>query len=164
MFTGDRSGEWLFRALHRAAFANQPHATDRNDGLELSDAWVTASVHCAPPDNKPTPTERDTCQSWLKQEMGLLLPQLRVIVALGGFGWIQTLKVLQEAGWAVPRPRPKFSHMAEVRLESADGEAWGGSVTLLGSYHPSQQNTFTGRLTEEMFDAVWSRARELAGR
>ena len=164
MFTGDRSGEWLYRALHRAGFANQPGSTDRNDGLELTDAWLTAAVHCAPPDNKPTPVERDTCQSWLVQEMALMTPQLDVIVALGGFAWIQALKVLGDAGWQVPRPRPKFAHLAEVTLKAGEGADAERSVTLLGSYHPSQQNTFTGRLTEEMFDAVWQRARGMAGR
>lgn len=167
MFTGDRSGEWLYRALHRAGFCSQSEATGRGDGLTLTDAWITAAVHCAPPDNKPTPAERDSCQSWLLEEMTTLLPQLRVIVALGGFAWNQTLRVLKDCDLAVPRPRPKFSHLSEVRL-AREGDAAIGttedSLMLLGSYHPSQQNTFTGRLTEKMFDEVWSRAGELAGR
>ena len=146
MFTGDRSGDWLYRALFRAGFANQPTSTDRDDGLRLDGAFVTAPVRCAPPANKPTPAERDACRPWLVDEVGLL-PDLRVAVALGGFGFVEAARLLGVPG------RPRFSHGAEV-------EAPGG-LTLIGCYHVSQQNTFTGRLTEEMLDAVFARAREL---
>ena len=161
MFTGDRSGDWLFRALHRAGFASQPEATSANDGLTLDGIRITAAVHCAPPDNKPTPAERKACRPFLEREFTILRPHLRVIVALGGFAWNQTLRVVSDEGVKVPVPRPKFGHGVEVELDLG-GNA--GPATLLGSFHPSQQNTFTGRLTEEMFDAVWSRARELGGR
>jgi len=153
MFTGDRSGDWLYRALHRAGFASRPTSVARDDGLTLRDAFVTASVRCAPPANKPTPEERDACAPWLHAELDLL-GRLRVVVALGSFAWGQALRALGERGVRVPSPRPRFGHGAEVALE--------GGPTLLGSYHPSQQNTFTGTLTEEMFDAVWARARALA--
>jgi len=155
MFTGDRSGDWLFRALHRAGFANQPTSTDRDDGLELHDAWITAAVRCAPPGNRPTPAERASCAGWLGREIELL-PDARVVVALGGFGWDAFLKVLSGRGWDIPKPKPKFGHLARVDLS---GE--GRRLSLIGSYHPSQQNTFTGRLTEPMFDAVWTAAAEL---
>lgn len=153
MFTGDRSGDWLYRALHRAGFASQPGSVARDDGLELTDVFVTAAVRCAPPANRPTPAERDACAPWLRAELDLL-PRLRVVVALGGFAWSQALRVLADRGVPVSSPAPRFGHGAEAAL--------GGGLTLLGSYHPSQQNTFTGKLTEEMFDAVWRRARELA--
>lgn len=155
MFTGDRSGDWLFRALHRAGFANQAISTGRGDGLELHDTWITAAVRCAPPGNRPTPEERATCADWLVQELALL-PGLRVVVALGAFGWDAFLKVLAVRGWNIPRPKPTFGHLARVELA---GE--GRRLSLIGSYHPSQQNTFTGRLTEEMFDTVWSEAAEI---
>lgn len=154
MFTGDRSGDWLYRALHRAGFASQPTSAHRGDGLRLTDVFVTAAVRCAPPANKPTPTERDACAPWLRAELDLL-ERVRVVVALGSFAWSQTLRILETRGHPVPTPRPRFGHGAETVL--------GSDLTLLGSYHPSQQNTFTGRLTEEMFDSVWRRARELAG-
>ncbi|HSW30477.1 MAG TPA: uracil-DNA glycosylase [Longimicrobiales bacterium] len=162
MFTGDRAGDWLYRALHRAAFASQPASVGRDDGLELRGAFVTAPVKCAPPANKPTPGERDACRPWLEAELELL-PDLRVVVALGSFAWSQALAVLERRGHAVSTPRPRFGHGAEVPLGAARASAGrpGGDLTLLGSYHPSQQNTFTGTLTEEMFDAVWVRAREL---
>ena len=152
MFTGDRSGDWLYGALHRAGFANQPESTHRGDGLELRDVWVSAAVRCAPPANRPTPAERDACRPWLEAELDLI-EDLRVIVCLGQFSWNQTLRILKDRGGGVPRPRPAFGHGAEVDL--------GGGLTLLGSYHPSQQNTFTRRLTRKMFDSVWTRAREL---
>ncbi|MDP2958784.1 MAG: uracil-DNA glycosylase [Longimicrobiales bacterium] len=155
MFTGDRSGDWLYRALHRAGFANQPASVARGDGLALEGVFVTAAVRCAPPANKPTPLERDACRPWLDAEIDLL-PGLRVVVALGSFAWAQALGVFAARGFSIPRPRPRFGHRAEASL--------GGGLTLLGSYHPSQQNTFTGKLTEGMFDAVWARARTLAGR
>ncbi len=153
MFTGDRSGDWLYRALHRAGFANRPTSTDRGDGLELTGILVTAAVRCAPPANKPTPDERARCRSWLHAELDLL-PQVRVVVVLGGLAYTQTLSILAERGVPVPRPRPRFGHAEEVSLTR--------DLTLLMSYHPSQQNTFTGKLTEEMFDSVWTRARALA--
>jgi uracil-DNA glycosylase len=146
IFTGDRSGDWLFASLHRTGFANQPTATHRDDGLELTGVWVTAPVKCAPPANRPTTDERDRCAAYLTAELDLL--PWRVIVALGGFGWDG---VLRHLGWEGNKPR--FTHGATTPLPS------GG--TLLGSYHVSQQNTFTGRLTEEMLDAVFLRARDI---
>ncbi len=149
VFTGDRSGDWLFAALWRGGFANQPTSVSIDDGLELSDAYVLAAVRCAPPANKPTPVERDTCLPYLRRELALL-PRLAVVVALGQFAY---QVVADELG---VRPRPRFAHGLEVEV--------GGGRTLLCSYHPSQQNTFTGRLTEPMIDAVVSRARLLAQR
>jgi len=146
VFTGDRSGEWLYRALHRAGFANQPTSIDRDDGLALIDCWVTVCVRCAPPDNKPTPAERDTCLPFFVDELRLLR-RARVLVCLGAFAWDGVLRAL-----AAATPRPKFAHGAEAAA---------GGYTLLGSYHPSQQNTFTGKLTEPMLDAVFARARAL---
>jgi uracil-DNA glycosylase family 4 len=154
MFTGDRSGDWLYAALHRAGFASQPTSTHHGDGLELRDAWVTSAVKCAPPDNKPSPEERDACIPFVLRELAAL-PDLRAIVCLGGFAWDAALRVLREAGHAIPTPQPKFGHGAETRT--------GRGLVLLGSYHPSQQNTFTGRLTEPMLDAVFTRAREVIG-
>ena len=152
MFTGDRSGDWLYRALHRAGFANQPESIDRSDGLELSDVFVTAAVRCAPPANKPDASERDACRLWLDRELDVM-KYVKVVVTLGGFAYVQTLRILADRGARVPRPRPRFGHGAEVEL---------GAITVLASYHPSQQNTFTGKLTEPMFDAIWCRARQLA--
>ena len=146
MFTGDRSGDWLFRAMWRAGFANQPESVSIDDGRELRGAWVTAPVRCAPPANKPTPAERDACRPYLDRELSLL-PDLRVAIALGAFGFDQAVRLLGATS------RPRFAHGAEVILPSG--------MTLIGSYHVSQQNTFTGRLTEEMLDAVFSRAAEL---
>jgi uracil-DNA glycosylase family 4 len=154
MFTGDRSGDWLYAAMFRAGFANQPTAVAADDGLRLSDAYVTATVRCAPPANKPMPTERDNCLPYLERELELL-GRCRVLIALGAFGWDGALRAARAAGVEVPRPRPRFGHGAEAEL--GDGR-W----TLLGCFHPSQQNTFTGRLTEPMIDAVFARARELA--
>ena len=153
VFTGDRSGDWLFASMHRVGLANQPTSTSADDGLELIGARVTAAVRCAPPANKPTPDERDTCAPFLDEELRLVLPGLRVVVALGGFGWDASLHALARAGFTLPRPRPKFGHGAEVELDG---------LTLLGCYHPSQQNTFTGKLTEPMTDAVLSRAAALS--
>lgn len=155
MFTGDRSGDWLYAAMHRAGFANQPTSIDRGDGLELTDAWVTAPVRCAPPANRPTPTERDRCADWLSHEFRLL-SRLQVAVVLGGYGWDAFLRVLRARHWKIPSPKPKFGHLARVDLT---GE--GRRLAVVGSYHPSQQNTFTGTLTEEMFDEVWTTARSL---
>ncbi len=148
IFTGDRSGDWLFAALWRAGFANQPESVSRDDGLSLSGCFITAAVRCAPPANRPTPAERDNCRPYLEGELALLA-DLNVIVCLGGFAWDVALRVL-----AAPRPRAKFAHGAEAALDR---------YVLLGCYHPSQQNTFTGRLTEPMLDDVFMRARELAG-
>lgn len=156
MFTGDRSGDVLFAALHRAGLASQPVATSSDDGMTLSDLRITAPVHCAPPDNKPTVTERDTCAHFLDRELELL-DRLRVVVVLGGFGWQALLGTLVRRGWTVPRPRPAFGHGAEAVVRRGDRE-----LTLLGCYHVSQQNTFTGRLTPAMLDEVLARARELA--
>jgi uracil-DNA glycosylase family 4 len=152
MFTGDRSGDWLYAALHRAGFANQPTSTDREDGLRLEGASVTAGGRCAPPANRPTTEERDNCLPYLERELELL-SSCRTIVALGGFAWDGALRALRALGQEVPRPRPAFGHGAEAAV---------GEWLLLGCYHPSQQNTFTGRLTEPMLDAVFARARELS--
>ena len=148
VFTGDRSGDWLFAALHRAGYANQPTSVHKDDGLELTGAYVAAAVRCAPPANKPTPEERDTCQPYLEREIALL-EQVEVVVALGSFGYEAACRVLGV------RPRPRFGHLAEVPAP--------GGPTIVCSYHPSQQNTFTGTLTADMFDAVFRRARELEG-
>ena len=159
MFTGDRSGEVLFAALHRSGFASQPTSTHAGDGLRLRDIRITAPVHCAPPDNAPTPQERQRCGPVLARELELLAPSVRVAVVLGAFGWQALLRTLQDAGWAVPPPRPVFGHGAAVHLTHPDGR----SLDVLGSYHVSQQNTFTGRLTPEMLDLVLVQARRLAG-
>ena len=151
MFTGDRSGDWLYRALHKAGFANQATATDRLDGLKLADCYITAIVRCAPPDNKPAPEERATCARWLDEELDLLR-STEVVVTLGQLAYNQ---VLRRYGTAAPRPRPRFGHGVEVKLD--------GGPLVIASYHPSQQNTFTGRLTEEMLDAVFTRANEALG-
>jgi uracil-DNA glycosylase len=154
IFTGDRSGDWLFASLYRCGFANQPTSQRRDDGLRLRDVYVAAAVRCAPPDNKPLPEERDRCRPYLSRELQLL-PRVRVIVALGAFAWAAGLRVCAELGGEVTAPRPRFAHLAEAHLEP---------YALLGSYHPSQQNTFTGKLTEPMLDAVFTRAAELAER
>jgi len=154
MFTGDRSGDWLYAALHRAGYASQPEATERSDGLRLRDAFVTAVVRCAPPANRPSPAERDNCLPYLRRELGLL-ERCQTLVALGSFAWDGSLLALRGLGEAVPRPKPRFGHGAEAAV---------GGWRLLGCYHPSQQNTFTGRLTEPMLDAVFARARELTMR
>jgi uracil-DNA glycosylase family 4 len=147
VFTGDRSGDWLFASLHRTGFANQATSVSRDDGLELTDLWVAAAVRCAPPANKPTPQERDTCLPYAREELQLL-DRVSVVVCLGAFAWDAALRILGPV-----RPRPRFTHGAEFAL---DGR------TLLGCYHVSQQNTFTGVLTEPMTDAVFERARALA--
>jgi uracil-DNA glycosylase family 4 len=152
VFTGDASGDFLWPALHRAGLANRTESVRRGDGLEAIDLWVTAPVKSAPPDNKPLPSERDNCFPYLVREVAAL-DRLRVVVALGGFAWASALRTFAALGAAVPRPQPKFGHGAEVRI---------GGWTLLGSYHVSQQNTFTKRLTPEMLDAVLRRATELA--
>jgi uracil-DNA glycosylase family 4 len=147
MFTGDRSGDVLFAALHAIGLASQPTSVARDDGLSLTGVRITAPVHCAPPDNKPTPVERDTCRPWLAAELQLLRPTLHSVLVLGAFGWQALLPVLAGAGWRIPRPRPTFGHGAVVELPA---EAGGAPLLLVGSYHVSQQNTFTGRLTPAM--------------
>jgi uracil-DNA glycosylase family 4 len=149
VFTGDRSGDWLYAALHRAGFASQPRSIARDDGLRLIDAYVTCVVRCAPPGNKPTPRERDRCLPFLARELALL-PRVRAIVALGAFAWDGALRALAANGHAVPSPRPRFGHGARATI---------GPYALVGSYHVSQQNTFTGRLTEAMLDAAIAAAR-----
>jgi uracil-DNA glycosylase family 4 len=151
VFTGDRSGDWLFAALYRAGFANQPTSTHRDDGLKLNDCYITACVRCAPPKNRPTVAERDNCLHYLEEELPLL-KRLRVVVCLGGFAWDGALRTLRALGHR-PQRRPKFGHGTEAPV---------GPFRLLGCYHPSQQNTFTGRLTERMLDGVLRRARKLA--
>jgi uracil-DNA glycosylase family 4 len=155
IFTGDRSGDWLFASLYRVGLATQETSEHAGDGQRLIDARMVAAVRCAPPLNKPTPTERDTCAPWLDAELALVREHVRVVVALGSFGWDAALKALARSGYDVPRPRPRFGHAAEVELPRTDG---GARVTLLGCYHPSQQNTFTGKLTTEMLDGVLGRA------
>ena len=150
VFTGDRSGDWLYAALYRAGFANQPTAVHRDDGLKLADAWISACVRCAPPDNKPTLEERDRCLPYLERELDFL-KGVRLFVCLGGFAWDGALRTLKRKGHTAAA-KPKFGHLAEATV---------GPITLIGSYHPSQQNTFTGRLTVPMFGAVFARAREL---
>jgi uracil-DNA glycosylase family 4 len=152
IFTGDRSGDWLFAALYRAGYANQPTSVRRDDGLALHDAWICAAVRCAPPANKPTPAERDTCLPYAVRELELLA-SARVIVCLGAFAWDAALRILAARGHERLRPRPRFGHGAEATV---------GDLILLGCFHPSQQNTFTGRLTETMLDDVFTRARDLS--
>jgi uracil-DNA glycosylase len=154
IFTGDRSGDWLFAALHRVGLASQPTSIHAADGLRLVRCRVVAAVRCAPPANAPTPAERDACAGWLDREIELVLDTLRAVVALGSLAWVAALKALGHNRFAIPRPRPVFGHGAEVTLDGLGGP----SVRLLGSYHPSQQNTFTGKLTEAMLDDVLRRA------
>jgi uracil-DNA glycosylase family 4 len=152
MFTGDGSGDFLYAALHAVGLASRPMSRDRDDGMRLTDAYVSAVVRCAPPANKPTTAERDRCLPYLARELSIL-DGVRVIVGLGAFGWDGALRTLSTNGFAAPRPRPRFGHGAVVRA---------GPYMLLGAFHPSQQNTFTGRLTAPMFEAVLRRAIELA--
>jgi uracil-DNA glycosylase len=151
IFTGDRSGDWLFAALWRAGFANQPESISRDDGLTLHDCWVTAAVRCAPPANRPLPAERDNCLPYLERELALI-ETVRVVLCLGGFAWDAAIRALSAGGDTIPRPRPRFAHGAVAEI---------GRLTLLGCYHPSQQNTFTGRLTEAMMDDVLATARKM---
>ena len=175
-FTGDAAGDFFYAALHAVGLASQPTATRRGDGLELYGVRISMPVHCAPPENKPTPGERDTCRPWLARELDLLRPTLRVVVVLGAFAWDSLLPTLAKAGWAVPRPRPRFGHAAHVALEPAAATAAAPATAgapdnagdpsprlhLLGCYHPSQRNTFTGTLTPAMLEAVLVEAVRLA--
>ncbi len=154
MFTGDRSGDFLYAALHRAGLASQAEARSRDDGLELRGAYITAAVRCAPPANRPRPEERDNCREYLEGELDLL-PRIRVILTLGGYAFDQVLRILRDRGFELPSPRPRFAHGQVVKLP-------GGAPVVIASYHPSQQNTFTGRLTPPMLDRVLARARALA--
>jgi uracil-DNA glycosylase family 4 len=151
IFTGDRSGDWLFAALHRAGYANKPVSEHRDDGLRLAGAYVAAVVRCAPPANRPTPEERDNCIPYLVRELRLL-EKANVLLALGRFAWDGALRALRQLGAPIPRPTPRFGHGAEAEV---------GDYVLLGCFHPSQQNTFTGKLTTEMMDTVLARARSL---
>jgi uracil-DNA glycosylase len=158
VFTGDRSGDFLFASLHRTGFANQPTSVARGDGLALRDAWITAAVRCAPPANKPTPVERDTCLPWTVAELDHVA-KVRVVVCLGSFAWDAALRLRAALGHAPPRPKPKFGHGTLWYDDDLKDPGW----ALLGTYHPSQQNTFTGVLTEPMLDDVFTTAREVAG-
>jgi uracil-DNA glycosylase len=160
IFTGDRSGDWLFASLHRVGLAAQPTSVHAADGQGLIGTRMVAAVRCAPPENKPTPQERDTCAPWLVRELVLVERSIRAVVCLGLFGWDAALRGYRAVGYDVPRPKPRFGHAAEAVLTSPEGRG----VALLGCYHPSQQNTFTGKLTEPMLDAVLRRARTLAER
>jgi uracil-DNA glycosylase family 4 len=152
MFTGDRSGEFLYAALHRAGLANQSESVDRDDGLVLRGVYITAAAHCAPPANRPTPAQLQKCRGYLMEEIAALKP--RVVLCLGAIGWNATIAALRQMGEAIASPTPRFSHAAEVRISGA---------VLLGCYHVSQQNTFTGRLTTPMIDEVLARAVDLSG-
>jgi uracil-DNA glycosylase family 4 len=164
IFTGDRSGDVLFASLHRCGLAALPTSVAAGDGQRLTGARMAAAVRCAPPVNKPSVTERDTCAPWLAAEFTLVAPTVRVVVCLGGFAWQAAWPMLRAAGFAVPRPRPKFGHGREVTLPAPAGLAGAaGQVRLLGCYHPSQQNTFTGRVTPAMLDAIFERAGRAAG-
>ncbi|HEY0774613.1 MAG TPA: uracil-DNA glycosylase [Nocardioidaceae bacterium] len=160
IFTGDRSGDWLFASLHRVGLASQETSVHAGDGQRLVGARMVATVRCAPPDNKPTIEERDTCAPWLVEELGLVAGSVRAVVCLGSYGWDAALRTFRALEYDVPRPKPRFGHGAEAVLTAPDGR----EVVLLGSYHPSQQNTFTGKLTEPMLDAVLGRAAALGGR
>jgi len=157
IFTGDRSGDWLFASLHRVGLALEPTSEHAGDGQRLLRTRMVATVRCAPPDNKPSVEERDTCAPWLVREVALVQSSLRAVVCLGSYGWDAALRTFRELGYEVPRPRPRFGHGAESVILGPGGR----ELHLLGSYHPSQQNTFTGRLTEPMLDAVLGRAAAL---
>jgi uracil-DNA glycosylase len=158
VFTGDRSGDWLFAALHRAGLALLPTSVHAGDGQRLIGVRMLAAVRCAPPANKPTTQERDACRPWMARELELMAAHLRVIVVLGGFGWQAVLPVLVDAGYTLPRPLPRFGHRVRVQLTAVDGRA----LSLIGCFHPSQQNTFTGKLTEPMLDDVFALAKHAA--
>ena len=159
IFTGDRSGDWLFAALYRVGLAAQATSEHAGDGQQLIDTRMAATVRCAPPANKPSTVERDTCEPWLHRELTLLAPTVRAVVCLGSYGWAAALRGFRSLAYVVPRPQPRFGHAAEAVLTGPAGE----QVVLLGCYHPSQQNTFTGKLTEPMLDAVLERAKQLRG-
>ncbi|MGH3334121.1 MAG: uracil-DNA glycosylase [Nocardioidaceae bacterium] len=159
IFTGDRSGDWLFASLHRVGLAVQERSDHAGDGQRLVGARMVATVRCAPPDNRPTVAERDTCAPWLLKEVSLVGASVRAVVCLGSYGWDAALRTYRSLGYDVPRPKPRFGHGAEAVLTSPGGQ----EVTMFGSYHPSQQNTFTGKLTEGMLDEVLGRAARLAG-
>ena len=158
IFTGDRSGDWLFASLRRVGLATQETSVHAGDGQRLVNTRMVAAVRCAPPDNKPTIAERDTCAPWLEREVSLVAGSVRTVVCLGSYGWDAALRTFRALGYDVPRPKPRFGHAAEATVTGPDGR----EVTVLGSYHPSQQNTFTGKLTEPMLDAVLGRAAALA--
>ena len=160
IFTGDRSGEWLFASLYRVGLAAEPESLHAGDGQRLIRTRMVASVRCAPPDNRPTIEERDTCSAWLDAELRLVLPEVRAVVCLGLFAWEAMLRAATRHGYAVPRPRPRFGHGVAVELSAPDVGA--RPCVVLGCYHPSQQNTFTGKLTEPMLDAVLGEAARLA--
>ena len=159
IFTGDRSGDWLFASLHRVGLAVQEHSVHAGDGQRLVNTRMVATVRCAPPDNKPTVLERDTCAPWLLKEISLVASSVKVVVCLGSYGWDASLRTFRSLGYDVPRPKPRFGHGAEAVMRAPDGT----EVVLLASFHPSQQNTFTGKLTEPMIDAVMARAAALGG-
>ncbi len=164
IFTGDRSGDVIFAALHRAGLAATPTSTRIDDGQRLIGTRIVAPVHCAPPANKPTPAERDACRPWLVRDLELLRPTLRVAIALGAFAWQSLWPALAAAGYGgLPRRRPVFGHGAEAATDPAPGAGGGAGLVVLGCYHPSQQNTFTGKLTPAMVDDVLGRAAALAG-
>ena len=160
IFTGDRSGDFLFASLYRCGLAEKPVSVSAGDGQRLVGTRMAAAVRCAPPANKPEPAERDACAPWLVAELGLVAADLRAIVCLGGFAWQAIWPAMGSCGFVLPRPRPAFGHGREVRLTSP---AAPGGVLLIGCYHPSQQNTFTGRVTPPMLDTVLARARDVAG-
>jgi uracil-DNA glycosylase len=160
IFTGDRSGDFLFASLYRCGLAGKPASVTAGDGQRLLGARMAAAVRCAPPGNKPEPAERDACAPWLAAELRLVAADLRAIVCLGGFAWQATWSAMKSCGFVLPRPRPAFGHGREVRLTSPGTP---GGVLLIGCYHPSQQNTFTGRVTPAMLDAVFLRARGIMG-
>jgi uracil-DNA glycosylase len=162
MFTGDRSGDFLFAALYAVGLASQPDSVSRDDGLRLFGTRITAPVHCAPPDNKPSVGERDNCRPWLRREIQLL-SEVRAVVALGAFGWQQTLAAFRATGFVVPRPATSFGHGARCGLVRDDGSPSPRRVEVFGSYHVSQQNTFTGRLTPAMLERVLGQAADSAG-
>jgi len=163
IFTGDRSGDVLFASLYRCGLASQPTSVSAADGQQLVGTRIAAAVRCAPPANKPAPAERETCAPWLSAEFALAMPDLAVVVCLGAFAWQALWPVLRGAGFAGTRPRPAFGHGAEVLARFPDGEPAGQQLRILGCYHPSQQNTFTGRVTPAMLDGVFGRAAQLAG-
>jgi uracil-DNA glycosylase family 4 len=162
VFTGDRSGDWLYAAMHRAGLASQPTSNRADDGQRLEQTRIIAAVRCAPPANKPTPEERDTCAHWSAREVDLVASTVRAVVALGAFGWNATLDTLGGLGYGMPPRKPRFGHAVEVEITPPKRHRYAPeTITLLGCYHPSQQNTFTGKLTEPMIDAVFTRAAEL---